>query len=162
MTENCFRTQQGQCSTHDSLLLPKSFCFSPLFCTKTPTHLHPSKFIISQSIKASQVSIMTHCSEIEGHWWPGLIVSDPCLLGRTESLVIYIRLIPAAAFVSTLVTKERCARWFFSQRLFDLIQPRYQQKRDIITVCLGAQWHIWKRHCGGRTKSLGECVHAFD
>ncbi len=45
------------------------------------THSHPSK----------SVSLLrSHCSGIEGQWWPGLIVSEPRLLSSTESLLIYI------------------------------------------------------------------------
>lgn len=69
--------------------------FSPFFCTKTPTDLYLSP-VHRQSVHYGP--IMTHCPEIVGHRWLGLIVSDPCLLGWTESHSIYIRLIPAAAF----------------------------------------------------------------
>lgn len=102
------------------------FCWthSAFYQCSAQRHTHIGKFIVSQSIKASRGSIMTHCSEIEGHWWPGLIVSEPCLLGWTESLLIYIGLIPATTFVLTLVTKERSTRWFFPQRLIHLIRPR--------------------------------------
>lgn len=128
--------------------------------TETHTRTFPSSSV-SQSIKASQGSIMTHCSGIEGHWWPGLIVSEPCLLGWTECLLIYIRLIPAAPYVSTLVTKERCTCWFFVQRLIDLIRPRYQQKRDIITF-VREHTGTFQRGTVEGELSHWECVCAFD
>lgn len=116
---------------------------------------------VSQSITASPGSIMTHCSGIEGHWWPGLIVSAPCLPGWTESLLIYIRLIPATTYVSTVVTKERCTCWFFAQRLIDLVRPRYQQKRDIITFVLKHSGTFQRGAAEGEL-SHWECVSALN
>lgn len=134
--------------------------FTIILQTQRHTRTFPSSSV-SQSIKASQGSIMTHCSGTEGHWWPGLIVSEPCLLGWTESLLIHIRLIPAATYFLTLVTKERCTCWFFVQRLIDLIRPRYQQKRDIITF-VREHSGTFQRGTAEGELSHWECVCAFD
>ena len=144
-----------------SHLLKRSYHFTIILQhthTRAPTFPSSS---VSQSIKASPGSIMTHCSGIEGHWWPGLIVSEPRHLGWTESLLIYIRLIPAATYVSTPVTKERCTCWFFAQRLIDLIRPRYQQKRDIITFVREHSGTFQRGTLEGEL-SHWECVCAFD
>lgn len=140
--------------------LLKLSCFSLLFGSQSQTLAPFASSSVSQSIKASQGSIMTHCSGTEGDWWPGLIVSEPCLLGWTESLLIYIRLIPAATYVLTLVTKERCTCWFFSQRLIDLIRPRYQQNRDIITF-VREHTGTFQRGTVEGELSHWECVCAF-
>lgn len=152
MNANCFQTQRRKYS------MCQLFCctrggwhpwfaeiilhFTIILHKATHTHSRLSRFIVSQSIKASQGSIMTHCSEIEGQWWPGLIVSEPCLLGWTESLLIYIRLIPAATFVSTLVTKERCARRFFAPKSDWSHSTQIPAEERHYYLCSGAQWHI--------------------
>lgn len=137
---SAFFVARREDDAHDS---PKSFCIFTIILHKAPhTHSHLSRFIVSQSIKASQGSIMTHCSEIEGQWWPGLIVSEPCLLGWTESLLIYIRLIPAATFVSTPVTKERCTRWFLAPKSDWSHSTQIPAEERHYYLCSGAQWHI--------------------
>lgn len=128
-----------------------------LYSAHKNTDIFPSSSV-SQSIKASLSPIMIHCSGTEGRWWPGLIVSEPCLFGWTENLLIYIRLIPASTYVSTLVTKERWHMLILCPKTDWSHSTQIPAEERHYYLCSAAQWHISKRQCGGWTKSLGVCV----
>ena len=140
--------------THCSSFCWNCAAFSPIYSLLSDTAAHLPGSRISQSIRGSQRSIMTHCPGIEGHWWPGLIVSAPCRPGWTESLLIYIRLIlrldtgdKRAVHMLILCPKTD---WSRSTR-------RPAEERHYY-LCSETQWHISKRHCGGWAKSERERV----
>lgn len=126
--------------------------------TKTRVHAGAPSSCISRSIKGSQGSIMTHCSGIEGHWWPGLIVSEPCLPGWTESLDLH-QAHPCRHLCLDTGDKRAMHMLILRPKTDWSLSTQIPAEERHYYLCSGAQWHISKRHCGGWTKSLGVCVY---
>lgn len=120
-----------RCSAIHNSLLPSTFHHYSVL-TKTHKTPFPSSSF-SRSIKASRGSIMT---PLFRDWGSLMAKADSVWATSTrvnqKSFDLH-QTHPAAPCASDLVTKEQTTHWFFAQRLIDLIRPRYQQKRDIIT-----------------------------
>lgn len=144
--------QRLYCCTNTPVTRYLPFCpncatFPPLFSTqKAHQDTFPSS-CISQSIRGPSER---HNDSLFGDWGVTdgqvLIVSAPCRLGWTESLLIHIGLI------LRLDTGDKGATHvliLFAQGLIDLSRPREPAEERHYYLCSGAQWHISKRQCGG-------------